>query len=83
MSGYTPSCSGFTPVQFGEMMLHAQRPVHQRKVHPRAVNRPAGRGGYFARYPKDKYETVVEAWRHLQCNNYEFTMKRLREPKQP
>jgi hypothetical protein len=36
---------------------------------------------YFERFPKDRYETSVESWRHLQCDNYEFTMKRLREPK--
>jgi hypothetical protein len=36
---------------------------------------------YFERYPKDRYETSVESWRHLHCDNYEFTMKRLREPK--
>ncbi len=35
----------------------------------------------FERFPKDRYETSVESWRHLQCDNYEFTMKRLREPK--
>jgi hypothetical protein len=37
---------------------------------------------YFERYPKDRDQTEVESWRHLQCDNYEFTMKRLREPKQ-
>ena len=36
---------------------------------------------YFERFPKDRYETSVESWRHLRCDNYEFTMKRLREPK--
>jgi hypothetical protein len=36
---------------------------------------------YFERFPKDRYETSVESWRHLQCDNYEFTMKRLRERK--
>jgi hypothetical protein len=35
---------------------------------------------YFERYPKDRYETEVESWRHLQSANIEFTMKRLREP---
>jgi hypothetical protein len=30
---------------------------------------------YFERFPKDRYETSVESWRHLQCDNYEFTMK--------
>jgi hypothetical protein len=36
---------------------------------------------YFERFPKNRYETSVKSWRHLQCDNYEFTMKRLREPK--
>ena len=36
---------------------------------------------YFERFPKDRYETAVESWRHLQCDKDEFTMKRLREPK--
>jgi hypothetical protein len=36
---------------------------------------------YFARYPKDPFETEIESWRDLQCSNIEFTMKRLREPK--
>ncbi len=35
---------------------------------------------YFERYPKDRYLTEVEAWRHLQSDNIEFTIKRLREP---
>jgi hypothetical protein len=38
---------------------------------------------YFKRFPKDRYETSVESWGHLQCDNYEFTVKRLREPKAP
>jgi len=38
---------------------------------------------YFAKYPKDRYQTEVESWRHLQSRNYEFTMKRLREPVGP
>jgi hypothetical protein len=36
---------------------------------------------YFERYPKDRYQTEVEIWRHLQSVNIEFTMKRLREPR--
>jgi hypothetical protein len=28
---------------------------------------------YLKRYPKDRYDTQVESWRHLQCDNYEFT----------
>jgi hypothetical protein len=35
---------------------------------------------YFARFPKDRYQTEVESWRHLQSQNIEFNMKRLREP---
>ena len=35
---------------------------------------------YFRRFPKDHYQTEVESWRHLQSQNIEFTMKRLREP---
>jgi hypothetical protein len=35
---------------------------------------------YFEKYPKDRYQTEVESWRHLQSRNYESTMKRLREP---
>jgi hypothetical protein len=35
---------------------------------------------YFERFPKDRYQTEIESWRHLQSQNIEFTMKRLREP---
>jgi hypothetical protein len=35
---------------------------------------------YFDRFPKDRYQTEVESWRHLQSQNIEFKMKRLREP---
>jgi len=35
---------------------------------------------YFQRFPKEQYQTEVESWRHLQSQNIEFTMKRLREP---
>jgi len=35
---------------------------------------------YFQRFPKEHYLTEVESWRHLQSQNIEFTMKRLREP---
>ena len=35
---------------------------------------------YFEHFPKDRYQTEVESWRHLQSQNIEFTMKRLREP---
>jgi hypothetical protein len=35
---------------------------------------------YFERFPKDRYQTEIESWRHLQSDNIEFTLKRLREP---
>ncbi len=35
---------------------------------------------YFRNFPKERYQTEVESWRHLQSQNIEFTMKRLREP---
>jgi hypothetical protein len=38
---------------------------------------------YFERYPKDRYETVVETWQEVQSYNIEFVMKRLREPRSP
>jgi hypothetical protein len=37
-------------------------------------------GGVRERFPKARYLTAVESWRHLQSDNIEFTMKRLREP---
>ena len=36
--------------------------------------------GYFQRFPKEQFQTELESWRHLQSQNIEFTMKRLREP---
>jgi len=36
---------------------------------------------YRIKYPPEQYETEIESWREVQCENYEFTMKRLREPK--
>jgi hypothetical protein len=36
---------------------------------------------YFERYPKDRYETEVESWRHIQSHNIEFVMTRLRQSK--
>ena len=35
---------------------------------------------YFERFPKDRYLTEIESLRHLQSDNIEFTIKRLREP---
>jgi hypothetical protein len=35
---------------------------------------------YYKRFPNKRYQTELESWRHLQSQNIEFTMKRLREP---
>jgi len=35
---------------------------------------------YFKRYPNEQFQTELESWRLLQSQNFEFTMKRLREP---
>jgi len=44
----------------------------------REVKQPGWWRWIFRAVPKDRYETAVESWRHLQSDNYEFTMKRLR-----
>jgi hypothetical protein len=36
--------------------------------------------GWLWRYPKEQFQTEVDSWRHVQSQNFEFTMKRLREP---
>jgi hypothetical protein len=35
---------------------------------------------YFERFPNNRYQAEIESWRHLQLDNIEFTIKRLREP---
>jgi len=30
---------------------------------------------YFQRFPKERYQTEVESWRHLQSQNIEFTIE--------
>jgi hypothetical protein len=35
---------------------------------------------YFERFPKDRYDTVVESWADIQ-RHIEFVLKRKREPK--
>jgi hypothetical protein len=35
---------------------------------------------HFERFPKARYLTEIESWRHLQSDNIEFTIKRLRDP---
>ena len=38
---------------------------------------------YFERFPKGRYLTEIESWRHLHSDNVEFTIKRLRETTTP
>jgi hypothetical protein len=56
------------------------RSLHPRRVHQRTIIRLAARQEYFAKYPKDRFQTEIESWRELQSRNIEYTMKRLREP---
>jgi hypothetical protein len=60
---------------------HAARPYIRDKYTREVKTARVVAREYFKRFPKDRYDTAVESWRHLQCDNYEFTMKRLREPK--
>ena len=46
----------------------------ERSAAGRAIRR------YFKRYPNEQFQTELESWRLLQSQNFEFTMKRLREP---
>jgi hypothetical protein len=61
-------------------IAHAQRPVHPRKVHQATHQSQKVAAEYFERFPKARFQTEVESWRHLQSDNIEFTMKGLREP---
>ena len=61
------------------LRIEAKRSFHPREVH-KAHGRQKLAAEYFERFPKDRYQTEVESWRHLQSQNFEFTMKRLREP---
>jgi hypothetical protein len=58
----------------------ANRPIYPREVHERTHAARKLAAEYFERFPRERYETVVESWRELQSQNIEFTMKRLREP---
>jgi hypothetical protein len=75
-----PSCSGFAIGQIGGIMAHAQRPFIREKFTREHTAARKLAEEYFARYPKDRYQTEVESWRNLQSANIEFTMKWLREP---
>jgi hypothetical protein len=68
-------CSG------GKWVANAARPPCPREVHQTTYSRQTTRrADYFERFPKDRYLTEVESWRHLQSDNVEFVMKRGREP---
>jgi len=47
---------------------------------PEAHGRQKAGRGIFPALSKERYQTEVESWRHLQSQNNQFTMKRLREP---
>jgi ribosomal protein L32E len=53
--------------------------IHEKFTRERSAARKQA-AEYFERYPKDRYQTVVDSWRNLQSQYIEFTMKRLREP---
>jgi hypothetical protein len=53
--------------------------IRVRFTRPRTAARQLA-AEYFERFPKDRYLTEAESWRHLQSDNVEFTIKRLREP---
>ena len=57
-----------------------QRPFIREKFTRERVAARKFAAEYFERLPKDCYQTEVESWRHLQSQNIEFTMRRLREP---
>jgi hypothetical protein len=62
------------------VVRNAERPLHPREVHQTTPSREEARHGIFERFPKDRYQIEIESWRHLQSDNIEFTLKRLREP---
>ena len=53
--------------------------IHEKFTRERSAARKAIRE-YYKRFPNKRYQTELESWRHLQSQNFEFTMKRLREP---
>ena len=59
----------FLPDSAHQSARNSPRSAHARKL----------AAEYFQRFPKERYREV-ESWRHLQSQNIEFTMKRLREP---
>ena len=62
------------------MVRNAARPfIREKFARLRTAARQLG-AEYFERFPKDRYQTEVESWRHLQSDNIEFILKRVREP---
>jgi hypothetical protein len=61
------------------MAPDAKRPVRPREIHQTAPLEKLA-AEYFERFPKGRYLTEIESWRHLQSDSVEFTMKRLRDP---
>jgi hypothetical protein len=53
--------------------------IHEKFTRDRTAARNLIRE-YRERYPKAQYQTEIESWRHVQSDNFEFTMKRLRVP---
>jgi hypothetical protein len=70
-----PGVGSLTPQFF---KADAQRPIYPREVHQGAHGRQKAGCGIFPTLPEGT--VPVESWRHLQSENIEFTMKRLREP---
>jgi hypothetical protein len=53
--------------------------IREKFIKERSAARKAIRE-YYKRFPNKRYQTELESWRHLQSQNFEFVMKRLREP---
>jgi hypothetical protein len=54
--------------------------IREKFTKERSAARKTIREYFKRRYPNKQFQTELESWRHLQSQNVEFTMKRLREP---
>jgi len=72
----TPVAADTAPAEPSTPVKSARRVSNPR---PKKVAKKVA-AEYFERFPKDRYLTEIEGWQHLQSDNIEFTMKRLREP---
>jgi len=52
----------FTQSRIGEMMGHAERPIHPRQITREIQTARQVARQYLKRYPKDRYDTMVESW---------------------